>query len=111
MHPPQIASGSGHIKQDAFEMEHSQSVGGDEERLERLGEMEGLPESVSAFRLRLAERGLISQMEARGKVNIKHDFHGTPAENLQQLIRECGMSPHKVSLPFSLTSINSRFRS
>lgn len=28
-------------------MEQSQSAGGDEERLERLGEMEGLPESVS----------------------------------------------------------------
>lgn len=52
MHPPQIASGSGHIKQDVFEMEHSQSVGGDEERLERLGEMEGLPESVSLFALK-----------------------------------------------------------
>lgn len=36
-------------------------------------------------------------MESRGKVNIKHDVHGTPAERLQQLIRECGMSPHKVS--------------
>ena len=36
-------------------------------------------------------------MEARGKVSIKHDIHGTPAENLQQLIRDCGVSPHKVS--------------
>ena len=36
-------------------------------------------------------------MEARGKVNIKHDIHGTPAENLQQLIRDCGVSPHKLA--------------
>jgi hypothetical protein len=36
-------------------------------------------------------------MEARGKVNIKHDIHGSPAENLQQLIRDCGVSPHKLA--------------
>jgi hypothetical protein len=26
----------------------------------------------------------------------KHDIHGTPAENLQRLITDCGVSPHKV---------------
>ena len=29
-------------------------------------------------------------------VNINVDTHGTPAENLQRLITECGVSPHKV---------------
>ena len=30
---------------------------------------------------------------------MKLDIHGTPAENLQRLITDCGVSPHKVSLP------------
>jgi len=29
-------------------------------------------------------------------VSIKLDIHGTPAENLQRLITDCGVSPHKV---------------
>lgn len=30
------------------------------------------------------------------KVSMKLDTHGTPAENLQRLITDCGVSPHKV---------------
>jgi hypothetical protein len=40
---------------------------------------------------------LWKQMQPGGKVNMrKHDIHGTPAENLQRLITDCGVSPHKV---------------
>jgi hypothetical protein len=35
-------------------------------------------------------------MDENGKVSIKLDIHGTPAENLQRLITDCGVSPHKV---------------
>jgi hypothetical protein len=35
-------------------------------------------------------------MNASDKVSIKLDQHGTPAENLQRLITDCGVSPHKV---------------
>lgn len=80
--------------QDAFDLEGEDSTVGDEEKLERLGELEGLPESVSA-RDKFGANPR-PQMESRGKVNMKHDIHGTPAENLQQLIRDCGVSPHKV---------------
>jgi len=37
-------------------------------------------------------------MDENGKVSIKLDIHGTPAENLQRLITDCGVSPHKVRL-------------
>jgi len=37
-------------------------------------------------------------MDENGKVSIKLDIHGTPAENLQRLITDCGVSPHKVCL-------------
>lgn len=40
--------------------------------------------------------GLILQMDENGKVSMKLDIHGTPAENLQRLITDCGVSPHKV---------------
>jgi hypothetical protein len=40
---------------------------------------------------------LIEQMNVNDKVSIKLDTHGTPAENLQRLITDCGVSPHKVS--------------
>lgn len=35
-------------------------------------------------------------MNPSQQINMKLDIHGTPAENLQRLITECGMSPHKV---------------
>jgi hypothetical protein len=41
--------------------------------------------------------GVPESMTDRGDVKMKLDIHGTPAENLQRLITECGMSPHKVS--------------
>ena len=37
-------------------------------------------------------------MDENGKVSIKLDIHGTPAENLQRLITDCGVSPHKVRM-------------
>ena len=37
-------------------------------------------------------------MKESEKVIKKLDVHGTPAENLQRLITDCGVSPHKVSL-------------
>lgn len=40
---------------DGLDMEAGTSAGGDEERLERLGELEGLPESVSPCRLTLVQ--------------------------------------------------------
>lgn len=30
------------------------------------------------------------------EVTMRIDMHGTPAENLQRLITDCGVSPHKV---------------
>lgn len=37
------------------------------------------------------------QMELNEKVKMKLDIHGTPAENLQRLITDCGVSPHKIA--------------
>lgn len=36
-------------------------------------------------------------MRMDDNVTMRLDVHGTPAENLQQLIRDCGVSPHKAS--------------
>lgn len=35
-------------------------------------------------------------MRTDGDINMQLDVHGTPAENLQRLITDCGVSPHKV---------------
>lgn len=47
-------------------------------------------------------------MDENGKVSIKLDIHGTPAENLQRLITDCGVSPHKVRLILSFA--NGRYK-
>lgn len=39
----------------------------------------------------------VLQMELNEKVKMKLDIHGTPAENLQRLITDCGVSPHKIA--------------
>lgn len=41
--------------------------------------------------------GLPENMELNEKVKMKLDIHGTPAENLQRLITDCGVSPHKIA--------------
>ncbi|WVN87249.1 uncharacterized protein L203_102426 [Cryptococcus depauperatus CBS 7841] len=41
--------------------------------------------------------GLPESMEINEKVKMKLDIHGTPAENLQRLITDCGVSPHKIA--------------
>lgn len=38
----------------------------------------------------------VAQMDPSEKISMKLDIHGTPAENLQRLITDCGVSPHKV---------------
>ncbi|KAL0242193.1 hypothetical protein I308_105822 [Cryptococcus tetragattii IND107] len=43
------------------------------------------------------EGGLPENMELNEKVKMKLDIHGTPAENLQRLITDCGVSPHKIA--------------
>ncbi|ORY27664.1 fungal-specific transcription factor domain-domain-containing protein [Naematelia encephala] len=43
------------------------------------------------------EGGVPQNLDANERVNIQVDFHGTPAENLQRLITDCGVSPHKVA--------------
>ncbi|WVR04131.1 hypothetical protein IAU60_001130 [Kwoniella sp. DSM 27419] len=43
------------------------------------------------------EGGLPETMSVNDKVKMKLDIHGTPAENLQRLITDCGVSPHKVA--------------
>ncbi|WWC59894.1 uncharacterized protein I303_102456 [Kwoniella dejecticola CBS 10117] len=43
------------------------------------------------------EGGLPETMNVNDKVKMKLDIHGTPAENLQRLITDCGVSPHKVA--------------
>ncbi|OCF78216.1 hypothetical protein I204_00153 [Kwoniella mangroviensis CBS 8886] len=43
------------------------------------------------------EGGLPETMNINDKVKMKLDIHGTPAENLQRLITDCGVSPHKVA--------------
>ncbi|WVQ94574.1 hypothetical protein IAU59_001654 [Kwoniella sp. CBS 9459] len=43
------------------------------------------------------EGGLPETMDINDKVKMKLDIHGTPAENLQRLITDCGVSPHKVA--------------
>ncbi|WWC68905.1 uncharacterized protein I206_102841 [Kwoniella pini CBS 10737] len=43
------------------------------------------------------EGGLPETMNVHDKVKMKLDIHGTPAENLQRLITDCGVSPHKVA--------------
>ena len=35
-------------------------------------------------------------MRTDESVTMRIDMHGTPAENLQRLITDCGVSPHKV---------------
>lgn len=49
---------------------------------------------------RLTSSGVPESMDENAKVSMKLDIHGTPAENLQRLIRDCGVSPHKVGPPF-----------
>ncbi|ODN87089.1 hypothetical protein L198_07091 [Cryptococcus wingfieldii CBS 7118] len=41
--------------------------------------------------------GLPENMDTDEKVKMKLDIHGTPAENLQRLITDCGVSPHKIA--------------
>ena len=48
-----------------------------------------------------------AQMNSSDKVSIKLDTHGTPAENLQRLITDCGVSPHKVG---TISSYNTHAR-
>ncbi|KLT39360.1 hypothetical protein CC85DRAFT_265546 [Cutaneotrichosporon oleaginosum] len=42
------------------------------------------------------EGGVPEGMRIDENITMRMDVHGTPAENLQQLIRDCGVSPHKV---------------
>ncbi|KAL1410133.1 hypothetical protein Q8F55_004136 [Vanrija albida] len=42
------------------------------------------------------EGGVPESMRTDGDLNMQLDVHGTPAENLQRLITDCGVSPHKV---------------
>ncbi|GMK54408.1 hypothetical protein CspeluHIS016_0109940 [Cutaneotrichosporon spelunceum] len=42
------------------------------------------------------EGGVPEGMRIDENITMRLDVHGTPAENLQQLIRDCGVSPHKV---------------
>ncbi|WVQ83484.1 hypothetical protein IAT38_005625 [Cryptococcus sp. DSM 104549] len=41
--------------------------------------------------------GLPETMDFNEKIKMKLDIHGTPAENLQRLITDCGVSPHKIA--------------
>lgn len=50
---------------------------------------------------------LTRKMRIDENVTMRMDVHGTPAENLQQLIRDCGVSPHKVRLAQNSTSSSS----
>jgi hypothetical protein len=52
-----------------------------------------------------------AQMNSSDKVSIKLDTHGTPAENLQRLITDCGVSPHKVCTHFRMKDATLTLRS
>ncbi|CAD6584262.1 MAG: hypothetical protein TREMPRED_003783, partial [Tremellales sp. Tagirdzhanova-0007] len=43
------------------------------------------------------EGGLPEGLDPTQKVKMKLDVHGSPAENLQRLITDCGVSPHKIA--------------
>lgn len=51
----------------------------------------------------LTSSGVPESMDENSKVSMKLDVHGTPAENLQRLITDCGVSPLKVGRVFAET--------
>ncbi|ORX36464.1 fungal-specific transcription factor domain-domain-containing protein [Kockovaella imperatae] len=58
---------------------------------------EDLGKGVSKGWLGDLEGGVPESLDAKNRVKIKRDVHGTPAENLQRLITDCGVSPHKIA--------------
>ncbi|KAK1920862.1 fungal-specific transcription factor domain-containing protein [Papiliotrema laurentii] len=73
--------------------EHAQDLDGGGS----LTDDDGFGRSVGKGWLGDLEGGVPESMNASDKVSIKLDQHGTPAENLQRLITDCGVSPHKVA--------------
>ena len=60
--------------------------------------LRGIPESVSDQSAHTGITVILAKLDPSEKVKMKHDIHGTPAENLQRLITDCGVSPHKVHI-------------
>jgi hypothetical protein len=68
-----------------------------------LGDLDGYVRNRKpAIYLVLTCSGMPESMDENSKVSIKMDTHGTPAENLQRLITDCGVSPLKVCLHRSM---------
>ncbi|EKD03909.1 hypothetical protein A1Q2_01922 [Trichosporon asahii var. asahii CBS 8904] len=78
---PKVASTPHTINTD--EIEHIDKPGEEESRIGKgwLGDVDG---------------GVPETMRTDESVTMRIDMHGTPAENLQRLITDCGVSPHKV---------------